>query len=165
MVYLGEKHMLTDVQKGMIEFCIRFRLEKLVYYFIKFERNVDGYSKIARILQEAQAEEYVGEHYTRTSDKTNIHASIPIIRYELWGILHSNFDILNRLFIVNNPRDSVRIAAEHLREIAHDITNYAAEVLRKLVHRYPEVKDCLTLEANSARKGGGSVEPVSAMGM
>jgi len=157
--------MLTDVQKGMIESCIRFRLEKLVYYFIKFEQDVEGYSKVSSIIREALAAEYSGEYYTKVSDKADIHTSIPIIKYELWGILHSNFDILSRLFIVNNPRDSVRVTADNLREIAHEVTNYALTVLRKLVSRHPEVRDCLTLEANSASKEGGSVEPVSAMSM
>lgn len=155
--------MLTDVQKGMIESCIRFRLEKLVYYFIKFKRDVEGYSKVASIIQEVLATEYSGVHYAKVSDKADIHASIPIIKYELWGILHSNLDILNKLFIVNNPRDSVRITAENLTEIAHEITDYALDALRKLVHRHPEVHGHLASEASSFGEGGSSVEHVSAM--
>jgi len=126
--------MLTSIQKGMVESYMYHCLVNLVQYFRDIMHDVTPWREtIIDLLHTANNETvYQGQHYQTSADKTPLKNALPIIKYELWGIFHADWDVLNKLGLINGQKDipclphDLTLIASEIRECAQKAINFFA---------------------------------------
>ena len=131
--------MLTDTQKSMIVHHIG-RLINVLMYPVRLSKNNGNFSSVAAIIQKAIDDDYRGLPYVRNSVNTGYDQGV--IARELNGIFNPDFQVLQTLAIINNPRETTKIPNENaLQKFSNEIRLFALQTLQKYfsMGRYPNV--------------------------
>lgn len=128
--------MLTEIQKGMIRYCLQWRINQLLHYFSRIGRVDNPYKEITQIVQNAFSNQYGDRDYTVSSEQCLLGSKkIEIIKCELNGIFNPNMTILAALGIINSTRDSMKITADNFHAIVPDIMAEARAFAHTLLQK------------------------------
>lgn len=138
--------MLTDTQEAMIAYHIGRLIDMLEYFFVRLHNNEQGHSLVADLIKGAILNKYAQLPYGKNSLHTA--ATPSLIARELNGIFHPDFDVLNSLSIINNPRDPVKISREAMHGLVDEIQEYSLQILQKhlTMPKYSSLEVCLDFE-------------------
>ena len=128
--------MLTEVQKGMIRYCLQWHMNQLLHYFSRINRVDNPCGTVVQIVQDALSNQYGDRDYTASSERCPLGSKkIEIIKCELNGIFNPDMTILAELGVINSARDSVRITADNFCAIVPDIATEARTFTHALLQR------------------------------
>lgn len=130
---------LTLVEIGMIQHCLEERIRRLNYYYTKVKPVDNCGVEVHKIIKTAcEAIEAPVFEFSKSSDKMAFSPkTIQVIEYELYGIIHSTFKVLDTLGIVSNPRNTREkpITSDTIGLFAEDIHNESLKTLKEIVTR------------------------------
>lgn len=126
--------MLTDVQKGMIH----FRLSEYIRFLINHSKPEDIIALIQQAYDGLLKDDPVP--LVGSGKLLPFRKRIPVIARELTGIFHPNFEILNRLFIIGNERDPIKITQAYFTDaLMADIREHTIQAMKKIIACYPRL--------------------------
>jgi hypothetical protein len=133
---------LTPSEIGMIQHCLLVRTIKLLRYFIESENDEKtAYEHVDKMMEKLYSDLVpppIKRKYTRNSDEMFLTPVVfSIIQYELYGIFHPDFKVLNILNVFSLIRNTRKqsITESEFDKFKNKIREYAYECVKKIITR------------------------------
>jgi hypothetical protein len=133
---------LTNIQQSMLRNCLLRRLTKLKVYFNDVKKETDPSLSVTNFVSSILAKEVMLlQTYSKSSDDMGLsNKSVNVIEYELWCMLREpQLVVFNKLGIINNVRDKIKVDAEQFKQLSDEIMQCANQALQRLL--YGDLKD------------------------